>query len=130
MSFVYPFDEDNLIRVPVILEHGEKTLMVRALIDSGADSIFIDTTIGDYLGLLSMETLEVGAAGGSLNVGKVNLDRISLYSLDFKSSIQRNNMEAFVADDLGEEVVLGNSFFEGRCRLLFDYIKMELTIRD
>jgi hypothetical protein len=70
----------------------------------------------------------VGAAGGALEVEKANLDRISVYSQDFKHKISHKDIEVFVVEDLGEEVVLGNSFFEGRCRLIFDYIERELAI--
>ncbi len=128
MRFVYPFDEDKLIRVPIILEQEKTILIVRALIDSGADSIFIDSSIADYLGLQRIGSLDVGAAGGALEVERANLGRISIHSQDFKHKIRRDGIGVFIAKDLGEEVVLGNSFFEGECKLLFDYIEMELAI--
>ncbi len=127
-SYTYPFDEDKLVRVPAILGERKRTLIVKALIDTGADCIFIDSSLADYLELKKLETLDVGAAGGALTVERTNLDFVSVVSEDFKEEITQENFETFIVKNLGEEVVIGNSFFQGNCKLIFDYVKMQLTI--
>lgn len=127
LSHTHHFDEDKLIRVPAILGK-HRTLIVKAPIDTGADCIFIDSSIADYLELKRLETIDVGAAGGALKVERTNLEFVSVMSEDFEEEITRENLEAFIVENLGEEIVLGNSFFEGNCKLIFDYVKMQLTI--
>ncbi|ODS41568.1 MAG: hypothetical protein A7315_01385 [Candidatus Altiarchaeales archaeon WOR_SM1_79] len=58
-GFKYSSDEDNVFRVPVIIK-GERSVVVNALVDCGANFTFLDLSIGDYLGLLKMGYEKVG----------------------------------------------------------------------
>jgi len=126
-GFKYSSDEDNVFRVPVIIK-GERSVVVNALVDCGANFTFLDLSIGDYLGLLKMGYEKVGVAGGTTDAELTNIPELSLLSPDFTMSITGNNVDALLIPELGEELVLGANFFEGKCKLMIDYMSMDLGI--
>lgn len=128
VTFSYPFDKDRLARVPTIVDGPTTTLILRSMMDTGADFIFVDSVIADYLGLERVSSLDVGAAGGPLKADEARMDQISISSQDLKHGISKKNVEVFIVENLGEEMVLGTSFFEGKCKLLFDYVDMTFKI--
>ncbi len=124
----FPFDEYLLARVPCIIDAGAKSIIVESLIDTGADHIFIDSTLAGYLNLEMSREMEVGAAGGSLKAWETRIQKVILASADFTQKFERKNIDALVISNLGEDLILGASFFEGLAKLTFDYIKREVVI--
>lgn len=123
----YSFDEDKLVRVPVLIGVAGRDLISRALVDTGADCIFIDSIVAEYLGLRKMGSEKVGAAGGALDAIETAMS-LSILSSDLKSRISRSDIKAFIIKNLGEDVVLGAEFFIDKCKLHFDYFKLKLEI--
>ena len=126
-EFKYASCEDKVFRVPVVIK-GDRSILVNALVDCGANFTFLDPSISDYLGLLKMGYEKVGVAGGTAETELTSIPELSLLSPDFTMRINKNNVNALLIPDLGEELVLGANFFEEKCKLIMDYMNMELDI--
>jgi predicted aspartyl protease len=128
MRASFSFDEDLLARVPCIVNAGADSVIVMSLIDTGADHIFIDSTVADYLNLEIKAEIEVGAAGGPLKAWKTRIPGLTLASDDFAQKLERKDVDALIISNLGEDLILGSRFFAGRAKLTFDYIEMKVVI--
>jgi predicted aspartyl protease len=114
MRASFPFDDDLLARVPCIVNFDADSIVVMSLIDTGADHIFIDFSVADYLNLEMKMEIEVGAAGGSLKAWQTRIPKLTLASVDFTQRLERDNVSALIISNLGEDMILGGSFFKAR----------------
>lgn len=128
MLAIFPFDEDLLVRVPCIIDSDEDSIIVMSLIDTGADHVFIDSAVAHYLNLEMKTETEVGAAGGPLKAWQTRIPKLALASTDFTQRLERKNVDALIISNLGEDLILGGSFFKGMAKLIVDYIETKVVI--
>jgi len=127
VSFSFALDQSGFARVPIIVKSGDIVVVLRGLIDTGADAIYIDSHIAEYMGLLPFGVEDVGAAGGTLRARRTILESVAIISSDFQMKLARDNVNAFIVQSLGEEIVIGTRFFEN-CNLSFNFVNMKLVI--
>lgn len=128
MRAIFPLDENLLARVPCILNSGMDSSIVLSIIDTGADHIFIDSALSDYLGLETKAGTEVGAAGGPLKAWQTRIPKLALASADFTQKLEKENVDALMISNLGEDLILGADFFVGKAKVIFDYIELKVTV--
>ena len=107
--------DKTLWRAPFIPVHihdaNGRTIIVNALIDSGADTTVIPSDLAELLGLKQTEELETGGIGGKVKVKKTKLNFI------LKGEHERHSLlvPALVLQDANNStpLLLGrNGFFE------------------
>lgn len=98
---------EKLLKWPIIIKSGDAVVVLRGLIDTGADAIYIEIHIAEYMGLPPFGIETVGAAGGTLQAQGTILESVAIISPDFQMKLTRDNVVAFIIQSLGEEIVIG-----------------------
>jgi len=126
-KFSFRLDPEGFARIPVILRSGDTLIVLRGLIDTGADTIYLDRHISEFLKLQPLRVEEVGVAGGILNASVIVIDSVAVASQNFQKRLIMSAVNALAVDNLGEEIVIGIKFFE-KCILSFNFVRKVLVI--
>ncbi len=63
-KFSFRLDSEGFARVPVILRSGGALIILRGLIDTGADTIYLDRSISRFLDLRPLGVGRLGLLAG------------------------------------------------------------------
>lgn len=126
-KYRFKIGDDGLARAWVALRFGDKTLMSRSLIDTGANVVAVSSALALTLNLPKLGKERSSTAAGAAQVIRTVIDEVSVISEDLSEVVlRRENIEALIMK-LPVPIVLSGLFFKGR-QLIFDYEKLEFRI--
>ena len=126
-KYRFQIGDDGLARAWVALRFGNKTVMSRGLIDTGANVVAVSSALALTLTLPKLGKERSGTAAGAAQVIRTVIDEVSVISEDLSEVVlRRENIDALIMK-LPVPIVLSGLFFKGR-QLIFDYEKLEFRI--